>query len=177
MKKTVNNWIVITGAPSSGKTTVLKELEKLGYKVYEEWARVYIDSEMKSGKTLKEIRHDELEFQKKILQLKIDFEKTLNSESTLFLDRGIPDSIAYMKLCGYGKDPILKKAAKNCSYKKVFLMELIKYESDYARTESQEEAMILDRLLEDAYKELGMDVIRVPKMSVEDRLNFILKNI
>lgn len=172
-----NNWCVITGAPSSGKSTVLRELEKKGYKTYEEWARVYIDSEIKSGKTLKEIRNDELEFQKKILQLKIDFEKTLNPSSLVFLDRGIPDSIAYMKLCGYGKDPILKKASKNCSYKKVFLMELIKYESDYARTESEEEAMILDKLLEDAYKELGMNVIRVPKMTVEDRIKFILSNL
>lgn len=175
MKK--NNWCVITGAPSSGKTTVLLELEKMGYKTYEEWARIYIDSEMQKGKTLKEIRADELEFQKKILQLKIDFEKTLNPSSVIFLDRGIPDSIAYMKLCGYGKDPILKKASKNCSYKKVFLMELIKYESDYARTESEEEARILDRLLEDAYKELGMEVIRVPKMSIDDRVKFIISNI
>lgn len=54
-----NNWFALTGAPSSGKTTVLKELEKKGYKVYEEWARVYIDSEMQKGKTLKEIRKDE----------------------------------------------------------------------------------------------------------------------
>lgn len=175
MKK--NNWCVITGAPSSGKTTVLLELEKKGYKTYEEWARVYIDSEMQKGKTLKEIRHNELDFQKKILQLKIDFETTLNPSSLLFLDRGIPDSIAYMKLCGYGKDPILKKASKNCSYKKVFLMELIKYESDYARTESEEEARILDTLLSDAYEELGMKVIRVPKMSVTKRIKFILSNI
>lgn len=175
MKK--NNWCVITGAPSSGKTTVLLELERMGYKTYEEWARVYIDSEMQKGKTLKEIRADELEFQKKILQLKIDFEKTLNPSSVIFLDRGIPDSIAYMKLCGYGRDPILKKASKNCSYKKVFLMELIKYESDYARTESEEEARILDKLLEDAYKELGMEVIRVPKMSVNERIEFILSKI
>lgn len=172
-----NNWCVITGAPNSGKSTILKELEKQGYKAYEEWARVYIDSEMQKGKTIEEIRVNELEFQKKILKLKIDFEKTLNPSSLLFLDRGIPDSIAYMKLCGYGKDPILKKASKNCTYKKVFLMELIKYESDYARTESQEEALILDRLLEDAYKDLGMNVIRVPKMPVAERMSFIINNL
>ncbi len=172
-----NNWIVITGAPSSGKTTVLSELEKMGYKTYEEWARVYIDSEIKNGKSIKDIRKNELEFQKKILQLKIDFEKTLNPESTLFLDRGIPDSIAYMKLCGYGKDPILKKASKNCTYKKVFLMELLEFEEDYARTESKEQAIILEKLLEDAYKDLGIDVIRVPKIEISKRVEFILKKL
>lgn len=172
-----NNWYVVTGAPSSGKTTVLKELEKKGYKVYEEWARVYIDSEMKKGKTLKEIRKDELGFQKKILQLKIDFEKTLNPDATLFLDRGIPDSIAYMKLCRFDNDPIVKLASKKSSYKKVFLMELFAYEEDYARTESQEEAKILDNLLEEAYVALSMQVVRVPKMSVTMRTEFILKNL
>lgn len=172
-----NNWYVITGSPSSGKTTVLQELEKMGYKVYEEWARVYIDSEMKKGKTLAQIRKDELTFQKKILQLKIDFEKTLNPDATLFLDRGIPDSIAYMKLCGFDHDPILKKASKNSHYKKVFLMELVEYEEDYARTESQEEAIILDKMLEDAYVELGMKVIRVPRMSVKKRVEFVVEKI
>lgn len=172
-----NNWFALTGAPSSGKTTVLKELEKKGYKVYEEWARVYIDSEMQKGKTLKEIRKDEVQFQNKILQLKIDFEKTLNPSSTLFLDRGIPDSIAYMKLCKAPIDSKLEKSIKKCTYKKVFLMELLEYETDYARTESQEEAMILDTLLENAYKELGMAVIRVPRMSIEKRVDFILKDL
>lgn len=169
-----NNWYVITGAPSSGKTTVLKELEKKGYKVYEEWARVYIDSEMKQGKTLKEIRNDEVEFQNKILQLKIDFEKTLKPDSALFLDRGIPDSTAYMKLCNVSVDQKIAKAVKNCTYKKVFLMELLEYKPDYARTESQEEARILEGLLENAYKELGMEVTRVPRMSVDERVKFLL---
>lgn len=175
--KRKNNWYVITGAPSSGKTTVLQALEKKGYKVYEEWARVYIDSQMRKGKTLQEIRKDELKFQNKILKLKIDFEKTLLPSTTLFLDRGIPDSIAYMKLCNFKVNPQLDKAARECLYKKVFLMELLAYETDYARTESQEEAMVLDGLLEKAYTDLGMEVLRVPKMSVKKRMEFIINNL
>ncbi|PIS15984.1 hypothetical protein COT62_00785 [Candidatus Roizmanbacteria bacterium CG09_land_8_20_14_0_10_41_9] len=60
MKK--NNWYVITGAPSAGKTTLLKELEKKGYTVIYEAARIIIDREMKKGKKLSEIRKNELEF-------------------------------------------------------------------------------------------------------------------
>lgn len=175
MKK--NNWYVITGAPSSGKTTVLELMEKKGYPVFYEWARIYIDQEMAKGKTLAQIRKNELAFQRKILKLKIDFEKNLDPKKQVFMERGIPDSDAYMKMCGVNEDAALKKSLKNCWYKKVFLLELIAYESDYARTESQEEAMLIDSLLEKSYTDLGMKVVRVPKLSVEDRMIFILNNL
>lgn len=74
----INNskWYVITGGPSSGKTTVLRELEKLGYIIYSEAARVFIDKEMKGGKSLEEIRRNEAEFQRKVLKIKIKIEKS-----------------------------------------------------------------------------------------------------
>jgi len=175
--KSINNWYVITGAPSSGKTTTLETLKKKGYKVFYEWARIYIDEEMKKGRTLKEIRKDELEFQRKILELKVNFEKKLSKKDFVFMERGIPDSTAYIQMCGIKNDKGLTRSLKNCSYKKVFLMELLKYKLDYARTESQEEAQILDDLLEKSYTDLGTKVIRVPKMSVAKRVKFILDNL
>jgi len=175
--KTANNWYVITGAPSSGKTTTLIALEKKGYKVFYEWARIYIDQEMKKGKTLKDIRKNELQFQRKILKLKVDFEKKLPKKQQVFMERGIPDSTAYMEMCGMKNDSHLLTALKKCNYKKVFLMELLKYEVDYARTESKEEAQLLDNLFKKSYSDLGIKVIKVPRMSVEKRVKFILDNL
>lgn len=175
--KMKNNWYVITGGPCSGKTTLLETLEKKGYKVYYEWARIYIDQEMKKGKTLAQIRKDELVFQRKILDLKIKFEKKLPKKEILFMERGIPDTTAYVKLLGVKKDVVLKKALRKCNYKKVFLMELLKYEVDYARIESQEEAMLLENLLEKSYTDLGITVVRVPKMSVVKRIKFVLSHL
>lgn len=175
--KTVNNWYVFTGAPSSGKTTTLEALKKKGYKVFYEWARIYIDKEIKKGRTLKEIRKDELEFQRKILKLKVKFEKKLPKKDLVFMERGIPDSTAYMEMCGMKNDNHLLRALKKCNYKKVFLLELLKYELDYARTESQEEAQLLEKLLEKSYTDIGINVIRVPKMSVSKRVKFILSNL
>jgi len=177
IKRKNNKWCVITGAPSSGKTTILERLEKEGYKVYYEQARIYIDEEIKKGRIIKEIRKDELLFQQKILDLKVDFEKNLDPDELVLIERGIPDSSAYMKMLNMDQDPSLKKALVSCSYKKVFLMELIKYEKDYARTESQEDAMILDQLLEKSYTDLGIEVIRVPKMSIDARVKFVIDNL
>ncbi len=172
-----NNWYVITGAPSSGKTTILKELEKKGHKVYFEWARIYIDTQLKKGLTLSQIRKDEVKFQEEVLKLKVNFEKKLNKSDTIFIERGIPDTTAYLKLLKSKPSSLLKKALKSCHYKKVFLLELLKYETDYARTESQEEAFLLEQLLEESYRELKIPVIRVPKLPVTERAKFILDNL
>jgi predicted ATPase len=176
MRRPVNNWYVVTGAPSSGKTTTLEYLKKKGYKVYFEWARIYIDQEIRRGKTLEEIRKDEFLFQKKILKLKINFEKKLVPSDLIFIERGIPDSTAYMGLAG-GSDPSLKSALKNCSYRKVFLMEILKFKKDYARTESEEQAFLLDELIEKSYIDLGIETLRVPMMTVAKRAKFILDNL
>jgi len=178
--KSNNNWYVLTGAPCSGKTTILKLLEKRGFQIVPELARVYIDEEIARGKTLEQIRENELVFQRKILELKIDFEKNLPKGKIIFFDRGIPDSDAYFKLCGLEKDDFLDQAIANCFYKKVFLLDFVEYKKDYARTESREEQIKLHNLLEASYKKLSIPLIRVPvvpKREIKQKLDFILKNL
>lgn len=172
-----NNWFVITGGPCSGKTTILETLEKKGYKVFYEWARIYIDREIKKGKTIQQIRKNELKFQQKILKLKVDFEKELPKNELVFMERGIPDSVAYYKKCSIEKDKYLEKVLKNCYYKKVFLLELLDYQLDYARTENKEEAKLLQSLLEKSYQSIKTEVIKVPIMSIEKRVECILNNL
>lgn len=172
-----NNWYVITGVPSSGKTTITKLLKKLGYEVLYEIARIYIDKELKKGKTIKEIRKNEGKFQRKILDLKIQHESKLDPEKITFLDRAIPDSIAYYELVGLPKDKYLEKVAEKNSYKKIFIFEKLGFEKDYARTESEEEIEVLEKLLEKTYKNLSIPIVKVPKMPIEERLKFILDNL
>lgn len=93
------------------------------------------------------------------------------------MERGIPDSTAYMQLCGVKKDRLLANSLKKSSYKKVFLVELLEYDLDYARIESPEQAKMLEDLLEKSYTDLGIKVIRVPKMSVTERADFVLNNL
>lgn len=173
-----NNWYIITGAPNSGKTSVIELLEKKGYCVAHEAARIYIDHEMKKGRTIKEIRKNELEFQKGILDLKIDIEKNLPKDEVIFFDRAIPDSDAYYELCGLTNDKYMEEAMNKCNYKKVFLFELLPYKKDYARIESEEEQKKLQVLLEKSYKKFNTPLVKVPKMkSKEDRLEFVLENL
>ncbi|MCD4694403.1 ATP-binding protein [bacterium] len=174
----LNNWYVITGAPNSGKTSVVKLLEREGYIVEYETARVYIDKEIEKGRIIKEIRRNELEFQKGILDLKVEIEKKLPEDKIIFFDRAIPDSEAYYKLCGLEGDKHLEEVVKKSSYKKIFLFDLLPYKKDYARTESEEDQKKIQELLEQTYKKLNIPVVNVPKMSSkEERLVFILNNL
>jgi predicted ATPase len=175
--KIVNNWYVLTGAPSSGKTTIAKLLEKKGYKVAYEVARIYIDNELKKGKTIKELRKDEGKFQREILNLKIQYENKLDPKKITFLDRAIPDSLAYYELIGLPKDKYLEKEVKKTSYKKVFFFEKLEFKKDYARTESKKEIDKLEKLLKKSYGSLSTPIIKVPKMSIKKRLKFILDNL
>ena len=171
-----SKWYVVTGVPSSGKTTVLNHLAKEGYKVVPEAARTLIDQEMAEGRSVAEIRSNERGFQRRVTALKIKLESELPLKQIIFLDRAMPDSIAYYALCGIDPGEALAVCRRNL-YQKVFLMEPITFTQDYARTESPEAIARLNDLLRDAYKQLGYEVVAVPAMSVEDRVRFIMVSI
>jgi predicted ATPase len=170
-----NSWIVVTGGPCSGKTTVLRYLEKSGYRVEYEIARLYIDEEMKKGHSLADIRRDEAIFQTKVLCRKIKFEKTLPKREMIFLERGMHDSLAYFSFIGAPIDGKLQKQIEKSTYRKIFVMEMLPYQKDYARTESARDASTLERLLIRSYENAKFAVIKVPPDSIEARAKYILE--
>jgi len=168
------NWYVITGAPSSGKTTVISALEQLGCPVVHEVARNYIDKELKKGKNIRQIKADILSFERHILYKKVEIEKSLLKDAPVFLDRAVPDSIGYYILEGLSPDEPIKKS-KQTRYKKIFLFERLKFEKDDVRSENDKIAAKLNRILKESYQMLGYEIISVPLLSIDDRVDFILK--
>lgn len=171
-----NPWYVLTGASSSGKTTLAKSLAEKGFKVCLEVAREVIDQGIAQGLSVPEIRADERAFQSKVHQLKIERERLLSPNQTVFFDRGIPDTIPYFQLINAPIEE-LEPTSKNCSYRKVFLLDRLPYELDYARIENEEEQGILHKNLERVYKELGFPVVQVPVLPLAQRVDFILREI
>jgi predicted ATPase len=171
------NWYVITGGPSSGKSTVVKALKDMGYKTTLEAARHYIDLQRINGRSTDEIRANQHQFQHKILNLQIELEKRLDPKEEIFFDRGLPDEVAYYKHFHLELDRKLLDYLKTTSYKKIFIMDLLNLDADYARTEDQEAQVALHNLIIDVYEKRGEPIVFVPVLPVKERVKFILDHL
>ena len=170
------NWHVITGAPCSGKTAVIRKLGQLGHLVVHEVARAYIDDRLEHGETIAQIKADILSFERHILYQKVAIEQSLPKEETVFLDRAVPDSIGYYILEGLNPDDPIQKS-RLWRYKKIFFFDRISFEEDPVRSEDDKIASRIDGLLKESYRMLGYEIIFVPLMSLSHRVDFILKNV
>lgn len=178
MKQPGNNWYVVTGGPSVGKSTLLDELAKLGHKTFPEAARVVIDEAIAEGKTVLDIRSDEHKFQMDVLARKVKTELEHSRELLTFFDRGMHDTLAYLRLHGFAIGDQVTKAMRDASYRNIFLLDpLDRYDVDYARTETRAEALKLNKLLASAYEEYGMKPTVVPVLSPKERAKFVLDHI
>jgi predicted ATPase len=175
--ETYTNWYAITGAPCAGKTTVIKRLASLGYATTPEIPRILIAAEIKKGKTIEEIRGNDEEFQKKVLEMKVALEEKIPPNRISFIDDGgVPSSIAYYQVAGLDPAAALEEVKKR-RYKKIFFLEQLPYQKDDIRMEDVKTAKTLDRLLRKVYQSLGYDIIYVPVQSVEERVKFILSKV
>lgn len=169
-------WHVITGAPCAGKTAVIDALAARGYRVVHETARAFIDSQLAAGATLEIIKRDIHAFERHILLEKVRKEGALPPSETIFLDRAIPDSMAYYQLEGLNRSEawIHSHAYR---YRTIFLLARLDFELDDVRSEDPETAAQLERLLFQCYTKLGYTIVPVPVMPILQRTEFILANI
>ncbi len=167
-------WTVITGAPCSGKTTVIRQLEEKGFRVVHEVARSIIDREMARGLAMGQIKSDPDRFERGILERKLAIESGLPEDEEVFFDRGIPDSIAYFR--AEGLDPAAPTAASRIRrYRRIWFFERLSCEPDRVRGEDDAAADRIERLLLDAYRLLGYRITWSPVCPVAERVDRILK--
>jgi predicted ATPase len=171
------NWYVITGAPCSGKTTVVNLLQTQGYKTTIENARHYLDTKLLDGRTTEEIKKNQTEFQSGVLNMQIELEKELPPGEIVFLDRAIPDALAYYRFLHLPEDKKLLDALHTVSYKKVFILEYLPLVHDYARTEDEAAQKKIHSLLTEVYESLPFPLIHVPVLTLQERVELILKNL
>jgi predicted ATPase len=171
-------WCAITGAPSSGKTSVIDELAARGYLVHAEVARALISRDLAEGKSLSEIRDRDhvQELQRRILAGKLKAERALDPSAAVFLDRGLPDSVTYFRLADLDPAPAID-ASKIFRYRAVFLMDRLPLVKDGVRTEDERQARVIESMIADDYISLGYRPVRVPVFSISARADFILEQL
>ena len=95
-----NNLFVITGAPGSGKTPIVRELIALGFTGVDEPAREVLAQQRAIGGGRLHDRDPRLFCDLMLSRAIADFDRMGGARTPVFFDRGIPDQIGYAELFG-----------------------------------------------------------------------------
>lgn len=169
--------VVIIGGPGTGKTTVIQELSKRGHCCYGEISRDITLEAKKEGIDQLFLENPML-FSELLLNARKEQHLKASEEAHefVFLDRGIPDVLAYMHYIGDPYPSFFDEACKQHPYAKIFILPPWEdiYESDEARYENFEQASLIHNHIKETYENYGYDLIEVPKVDTDSRIMFIL---
>ena len=171
--------IIITGGPGTGKSTIINELLKLNYACMPEISRQITLAAQKKG-TVQLFLKKPLLFSQLLLEGRVNqfLEAEKNTSDTVFFDRGIPDVHGYMNYLGvdYPDNYIIE--SNKYRYSNIFMMPPWQkiYITDNERYESYEQSLAIYNHLKKTYLDLDYKIIEVPTGSVEERVSFILKS-
>ena len=172
--------IVITGGPGTGKTTLINALLDKGFNCFPEISREITQKAKEQGISQLFLKNPVL-FSQLILEgRKKQYEEALNATNEIvFLDRGIPDVLAYLNYIGDSYPSVFDQACREHRYESVFLLppwEAI-YSSDDHRYENFEQAKLIYNHLNETYQNFGYQPIEVPQDTVANRILYILDKI
>lgn len=171
--------IVITGGPGTGKSSLINELIHQNYFCMPEISRKVTLDARKTG-------IDQLFLNKPLLfsQLLLEgreqqfIDAGNKNISVVFFDRGIPDIHGYMNYIGVDYPDLYKQKSLKYKYTSVFMtppwQEI--YHSDNERYESFEQSLAIHNHLKKTYLELGYSLLNVPIGTIKERVQFILNS-
>ena len=172
--------VAISGGPGAGKTTLLLELERRGFRCSPEVARQIIQEQVRSdGDALPwadRVRYCRLMLERSVAA----FLEHTDSTEIVFFDRGIPDALCYSRLAGLPLEDEILTVCRHYRYDaKVFLAppwgEI--YVTDPERWQDFDEAVRTYDLMVTTYRDCGYEVVEIPRVSPEERADFIVREL
>jgi predicted ATPase len=176
-----SRFFVITGATGSGKTALIQELKKRGYRCVEEVARHIIQEQLKADGDAVPWKNIQ-KFKKLMLARFITIYAQVMEESheITFFDRDVLDLIAYDRLTQTSSSKELQMAVRDLRFNnKVFVIPPWKeiYHTDMERKQTYEEAVRGYENIVKVYTEYGRELIEVPKITVQERADFVIDRV
>jgi predicted ATPase len=167
---------VITGAPSCGKTTIINLLAEQGYKTVPECGRLFMEGEVTRGRSMEEIHENPAALNRSIEAMKLKVESELNPDDLVFLDDAVPGSLAWFRVFGLNPNDILPDCFRH-RYASVFILDPLPLELDGYRFKNDALIGFLDEWIAHDFNTLGYQVVRIPVLTPDERLAFVLKRL
>ena len=174
------NLFVVSGGPGAGKTTMLEELGKLGFRHAPEVARQIIQEQVRTGGQALPWADREAYIALMLRRSVESFEAHTPAAEPIFADGGIPDTLAYARLIGVGDMDAIEQACQRYRYAGlVFLAPPWReiYRTDQERKQDFEEGERTYAGLVDVYAECGYRTVEVPRIEARARAAFVAERI
>ena len=170
---------IISGAPGTGKTTIINALKKKDHYCAEEISRELIAEQISIGGNILPWE-DQIAFENKIAHRR--YKQYLDSPENCicFFDRSSVDCTAYLNLNKLESTSQIIEIIKKCNFNKtVFYTPIWKeiYQTDPHRKENIKSAIAIEKSILETYTLFGYTPIAIPKISIEKRVDFILSSI
>lgn len=172
--------IVVTGGPGSGKTSLIEALAAAGHATSPEAGRAVIRRQQAiDGQALP--WRDRALFAELMLDRELEAHaRAEDATGPVFFDRGVPDVVGYLALCGLPVPPHVERAAREVRYdRRVFIAPVWPeiFAQDAERRQDLDEAQRTFDAMAAAYPRFGYEVVELPRVPVAERLAFVLSRL
>lgn len=173
-----DRFFVLTGGPGAGKTTLVEALKARGYATTEEAGRGVIREQMQGG-------GDGLPWtdRERFAALMFDWElgsyrQAERQDGPVIFDRGLPDTIGYLRLEGLEVPAWMEEEAWRLRYNATaFIAPPWKeiYGTDEERRQDWDVAVRTYRTVARTYVDFGYRLVELPLVSVARRAEFLIE--
>jgi predicted ATPase len=180
MKKDTDRFFVLTGGPGSGKSTLADALRCAGYVTAIEAGRSIIQDQTAIGGQALPWQAPML-FAEMMLSLDLrSYRMAQEQTGTVFFDRGIVDTIGYVRLSAMPVPNYMENAAELFRYNtRVFIAPPWReiFQPDRERKQDFQEAVRTYEVMVETYTEYNYEIVELPRVSVEQRTRFVLDQV
>lgn len=170
---------VVTGGPGSGKSSLIDALAQDGIATMPEAGRAIIRDQVAIGGNALPWG-DRAAFAELMLGWELRSHREARARpGPVLLDRGVPDVVGYLTLCGLPVPDHARRAAELYRYnRKVFLAPYWPeiFAQDAERKQDPEEAEATARVMTEVYTALGYEVVPLPLGTIAQRAAFVRTN-
>ena len=165
--------VIVTGAPGTGKTSLLESLTHLGTIIAEPARELIAEHRAATGQETLDDRPEH--FVAQLVARSIDKFEAGEGPGVALYDRGLPDCVAYARLLGVDAGTTLRAALQHRYANPVLLAPPWQdiYTTDGMRRATFDQVEAFHDELVTAYVQLGYDLVELPRQPLEHRARVV----